>query len=60
MDTNGTIEVLLKMVFYTRSMQRGLDKIIGSWRGAVVQRVLAPGSRGIAIVRSLYEEDTAV
>jgi hypothetical protein len=66
MDIQATIEVLLETVFYTRSMPRSYKednwgkkvssvqesvKKTGSWKRAVVQRGLEPGSRGLAIVR---------
>jgi hypothetical protein len=77
-DTHATIEVLLEMVFSIRSVERGYKKnnwgnrisLVGEsvkkrvqLEGAVVQRGLEPGGRGITIVRircqGTTSEDTA-
>jgi hypothetical protein len=34
----------------------GVSRNIGSWKGAAIQRGFEHGSRGIAIVRSRYQE----
>jgi hypothetical protein len=52
-DTHATIEVLLETPFYTRSVQMGHKE---NWKRAAVQRGLEPGSRGISLVRSRYQE----
>jgi hypothetical protein len=38
---------------------RTIEARIGSWKRAAVQRELDPGSRGIAIVRSHYQETSS-
>jgi hypothetical protein len=65
-DTHATIDLLLDTAFSTRSVKRGKQassvredvKKRDSCKGAAVQRGLEPGSRGIAIFRSPYQETT--
>jgi hypothetical protein len=73
-DTHATIEVLLEMVFSTRSVKSGYmeddwGNLVSSvresvkervcWKGAAVQRGLQRGSRGIALVRSRYHKTSS-
>jgi hypothetical protein len=40
-------------------MMRTIEARIGSWKGVAVQRGFESGSRGIAIVRSRYQETSS-